>query len=779
MTDRDPATIRFLDRNGEVVAEAELFPETAGTLHVLSNEEMRKNCEARVQLVEGKAYEYRIAGGVFRITKMPGVVSRSRVTEDCGRITPGMNVGRLVLELEDPDENEVARGEVEVRSAKVGYRDDYRRMLEEITDRSVGLLHELRSPAHMYLLPDPGRAPETLAQRFAFVNSLLASRKFRDAILRITALPHLRNEPFETLRETRKGFRADRSVIRQIARGGRRIGVPAAHPLHARAATVPEHVVIRRSREVIDTPENRFVKHALTTFLLFVQKISEKLEAPESSGNSRLSGRARALEKELDDILRKPFFRDVSDLHLLPLNSPVLQRKGGYREILQAWLRFDMAARLVWSGGDDVYSAGKRDVAVLYEYWVFFKLLEIVCGLFTLAHPPAKELLEETAGGFGLKLKAGRHLSVNGFYKAKGRRLAVRFSYNRTFGGNGAAGGSNYPNAGSWTEGMRPDYTLSLWPAEFEEEEAERQELIVHVHFDAKYRIDGIREIFGTLGAESKGSGGRPEALDEEKKQQSAGRFKRADLLKMHAYRDAIRRSAGAWVIYPGDESRNWKGFHEILPGIGAFGLRPGRGETDGASGLARFIGDIAGHVCDHTTRRERSSFHTFRIHNHHGPSPDPKGSLSEMGPETWLRRTPHGETHVIVGWCKNDDHLSWIRRKGKYNFRMGARSGSLRLSPEIAGARYLLLHSYGRRAMDGLFEIKSKGPRVFSSEELLKHGYPGNPGGNFYLVFDIAPVPEFENYSWNLDMLPKRPTGRLSAWPYSTTLDQLLQHVN
>ena len=44
---------------------------------------------------------------------------------------------------------------------------------------------------------------------------------------------------------------------------------------------------------------------------------------------------------------------------------------------------------------------------------------------------------------------------------------------------------------------MRPDYTLSLWPAGFEQEEAEKQELITHVHFDAKYKVDNLVQQFG------------------------------------------------------------------------------------------------------------------------------------------------------------------------------------------------------------------------------------------------------------------------------------------
>jgi len=33
---------------------------------------------------------------------------------------------------------------------------------------------------------------------------------------------------------------------------------------------------------------------------------------------------------------------------------------------------FDLAAKLFWQGGEDVYSGDKKDVAVLYEYWLIF-----------------------------------------------------------------------------------------------------------------------------------------------------------------------------------------------------------------------------------------------------------------------------------------------------------------------------------------------------------------------------------------------------------------------
>jgi hypothetical protein len=50
---------------------------------------------------------------------------------------------------------------------------------------------------------------------------------------------------------------------------------------------------------------------------------------------------------------------------------------------------------------------------------------------------------------------------------------------------------------GSWTRRLHPDYTLTFWPEGLTEAEAERRELLAHVHFDAKCRVEDIEELFG------------------------------------------------------------------------------------------------------------------------------------------------------------------------------------------------------------------------------------------------------------------------------------------
>jgi hypothetical protein len=765
--------LEFFDGRGTPVARLALYaPEgKTGSLLRLAEAEARDAGEEPVQILEGLRYEYAFEGAGAESLRLEETFGKGMVEPSnnprlahCGSIATGLNTGRLGLVARDAAGAIVGRAAIEVRSRKLGYRNDYRQMLEDITGQCVDLLMELRAPAAMRLAPDPGRTPETIGQRFAFLRALIGSRQFGDALHRITTHPHQRWEPEETSCDTRRGFRPDARAIRQLARAPRRSPLPDGHPLAGVISSLPERILVYLNVQSEDTPENRFVKFALQTFVGFLNRMRLKLEEDGSAADTRLRNEIAALEGRLETVLAADVFRDVSEPDVLPLGSTVLQRKEGYREVYQAWLRFDMAARLVWRGGDDVYGAGQRDIAALYEYWVFFKLLDIVAGVFKLEKPAAQTLIEKTADGFGLKLKTGEHLAFQGIFLGGARPLSVSFSYNRSFAQN-----RNPSVSGSWTERMRPDYTLSLWPSDFDPDEAEAQELMVHIHFDAKYRIESIEQIFGKDDAELD-EAGRERDLNSEKQEQREGRYKRADLLKMHAYHDAIRRTQGAYVLYPGDKAMQWEGYREILPGIGAFPIRPGNGVRE----VEKFVREIVEHTCDRATARERQSYHTYRTQE----APAAYSVLRaypERGAVSASRHTPPAETFVLVGWSKGEEHLKWILREKLYNFRMDTRAGSLRLEPEIAAAQYLLLHREGARAEPGLLRITSKGPRVLSKDALKRKGYPGEPGGDFYLVFDVEQAGEFDSFSWDYTKLPNRPGGRLSAAPFAVALDAVL----
>lgn len=782
----------IVDSHGNTMGQLELAAQGKADLGAglealiqLSAAEAAALGEAEVQVLEGARYEYALPSPNWELKTTSwgastDVVLQSKLPsrQHCGVLNPGLATGTLNLTVQDAAGQPVGTARIEVRSRKLGYRTDYQLMLNDITEHCVGLLQDWQGATDFKATPDASGDEATLGQQFAFVRALLNTPSFEHALQRIASHPHETWTQEETQQPVVRGFKPSGKLMRQLASGSRRIAVPSGHSLYAVLPTLPERITVRQNSRTTDTPENRFVKFALRSFRQFLAEMRDK-PALQTTKHERLRTELDALTDKLDQALGCDALRHAGEPTFLPLGSPTLQRREGYRQVLQAWTSFAMAAKLVWEGGEKVYGMGQRDVATLYEYWVFFELLRTVKDVLKLDMPDIKNLIVPTGDGFGLKLRAGKHLPLSGTSKQLGRELEVRFSYNRTFSSNKTAS-----QTGSWTKHMRPDYTLSLWPVGFTEAQAEAQELMVHVHFDAKYRLEQAANLLSSP-TETAGADGEKDAIEEDeiKQAEASGTYKRADLLKMHAYRDAIRRSHGAYVVYPGDKQDGapFQGFHEVLPGLGAFALRPG----NGTEALQKFLRDVVAHVCDRTTARERQTYETYKSYQRKGPKlAEEARALYNTVPEQWVtgkRHTPPADTHVLVGWYKDAAHLQWILTKGLYNFRMGATEGGLRLTPEVVGAQYVLLHGEGGLAWPGLLRVEEahQGPSLMSKQQLSGHGYPSVPSREAYLVFNVAADLAFEGMQWDLKTIPNMPSNANEGYPFATTLDVLLATAN
>jgi predicted component of viral defense system (DUF524 family) len=251
------------------------------------------------------------------------------------------------------------------------YRENYRFMLKDITYKCTELLMQINSPVEQNFETDFSRDNKTIYQRFSFINAIIQNKDFEEAVLKIIASPKTNWDTKEEVVDIRRIKRFNNAATKQLISGSNRIPLQSSHPLYkVGIPSIPNKINSYRKIEHTDTPENRFIKHALEVFLRFAEDCQQYFK---DKGYARPSTEASNLVTKLEGYLSQSFFKDISRPTSLKLNSPVLQRKSGYREVLSTWLQFDLASKLVWKGGDDVYKAGKRDIATLYEYWLFFK----------------------------------------------------------------------------------------------------------------------------------------------------------------------------------------------------------------------------------------------------------------------------------------------------------------------------------------------------------------------------------------------------------------------
>lgn len=761
-----------LDSQGRFVATVRIWPKrrdqgshpAQADLVIRDTAEAGAAGECPVQLRERGRYTYQILSGESGVLlREARGISRNPSAPDRGDIEPGDYCGTLPLVVVRQGEEEipVGTGTVEVRSVKMHYREHYRSMLSSIAERCAGLLLDSRSATQMRVSSEWRRNRVSLEQQLEFLRHTLESSQFRSAIDEIFRNPHriLKNESRD--QPVGRPFKAGRDLARQIGKAGDRLALPAKHPLRGCPSPVhslPSRVVVTVRRDFLDTAENRFVKMVLVEFRDFLTEVGVFLgRANAGTGaieNARLLAEVTRLRARMETLLGRGFFPEIERPDWLPLGSPVLQRKAGYREILHVWLQFHAGAQLAWDGGAEIWRAGSRNVATLYEYWLFFQLEALFRSKFQCETPLHAILLDNDNGLPRLKLQRGveLHTPVGGVWSNTALRpLRAEFQFNRKFHRN-----RNHESSGSWTRGVQPDYTISIWPAEFTKEDAEKSEVIVHVHFDAKYRVENVQSMFG-------------DDVDDECIQDMAETdsvrptaAKYSDLLKMHAYRDAIRRTAGAYVLYPGNpgdgrrfEEFDIERFHELLPGLGAFAIRPRPdGRADGIETLGRFLDDVVAHLANRTTERERVTFYraeSYRIEE----APVFYGGLQiaeRDGANESQRALPPADHHIVVAWFNTPEQLAWTRKEGLVNVRLGNRPGTWRVPPEFASARHVLLRSHSHEVVKGLWKLSENEPgyKVFTAGDLKRSGYPGSAEGEIYAVFQVTEDPLYKNQEWD-----------------------------
>jgi predicted component of viral defense system (DUF524 family) len=754
--------IVFRNASGALLAKVRLTPvkdaatDSTAPLVLINDVEAREHGETIVQLRESERYEYQVISENGQDLRLRCSLSSRRKSlgeaglPDAGLIETRTFCGALLLELvAGPVEvGKVAAAStiIDVRSLKLDYRTEYRGMLRRLTDEIAALVADARSSAKVGFRSsfEERRDEGWLQLQLELLREILDGADFSSAMQRIVSYPH------ESLSTVMDSISVDRpmrwkpSVVRQLVINNPRREVPAGHPLRVSFGlhSVAERVSVPSRSRDLDTPENRFIKFALGEFRSFLAHAQSVFEGAKGWGAS--ASLSRRLASSIDDWLGRSFFRDISAMRIAPLGSPVLQRKSGYREVLRWWLRFKTAAEISWVGGEDLFRAGQRDVASLYEYWLFFELLDWFMRSCRVGSRPSVEELVEglEEGSPNLRLKKRVELGpFEGAVSMGGRKLNARFSYNKRFGPT-----SERAKRGSWSRALHPDYTLSFWPEGFDEAEAEREELLVHIHFDAKYRVENLEGIFGADDGED---------ADEE----VDGNYKRQDLLKMHAYRDAIKRSQGAYILYPGRAVKpmRFSGFHEILPGLGAFGVSPDEsGKAHGMDELTIFLEEAIAHLCHRATARERSGFHLARSYSDVAEAP--WVSSFDLPERDWLSggttALPPADHLILIAMRCESSELAWMATNKLGIVRIGRLDGPLQIQSEWSGLRHLIFRQVGDSAAAGLRRISRPGYRVLSGAELAGKGYPAKSTSDAFAVFDVEEKIDMPSAIWPIRQL-------------------------
>ena len=476
----------------------------------------------------------------------------------------------------------------EIVPQKMNYEEDYIELTKKLAEECAEILLEYSGvTANRFGTSDTNSA-ETLLEQFIFLREFCYLHNLQ------ALFGHIKRNPDRMLVKD--------EVLKPIGQGAPSAGF-YSNPFSSgrgwkivNGRPMPQEVSVTRKYDSLDTVANRFVKFALKKFNLICRELCFSLDAAkgksvEQNMYTECYREALKIQRITGDILRDHFFDDIRELTTMPQNNQVLEKREGYRQIFYAATMVDLALRLNWEGEQEAYSGESKNTALLYEYWLFFELRKIISSIENCQCVQAAEKpFINTDNGLTMSLSEGQ-TSCQAFLLPN---LGVRVNlyYNRTFSREEF---SNTKYAGSYSRPFRPDYTLEVYPSDFiRPEDAVREGVVSYIHFDAKYRITDLRSFIGSDENEMTEEQIKEE-VENDKQDSVTNTYKRGDLLKMHTYNDAIRRTVGSYVLYPGDfdsKTKNYRLFEEVLPGVGAFAIKPSI-QADSENALKDFISEI------------------------------------------------------------------------------------------------------------------------------------------------------------------------------------------
>ena len=396
----------------------------------------------------------------------------------------GNDVGWAELAVRDG--HDVVRLRFEVFPLKIDYRTDYVALRDEVAAMTRSLAMTVQARTFGAAAPAPSAEP-TLAEWLALLRGYF--EHFVRTANTVIVNPHFTlktsSQPVDAARARKVGERAlERRLRRPCSRSG---GVLAS------GIVLPIRVPEVRRRTTFDNPENRYFKYLLLETLRRLQQVVGARETGDEDADlsaeqrffEALRPEAVSMIRRVHGLLRAPFLEGLQAQVPSSLFSPVLYRHPAYSAFVQT-------ARLLNSGlslQGGALQIGIKNIAQLYEYWCFLRLVSLFRESFELEQQSLVQL---------------RHLRLV-IVLAKGKEAAVRFKesasgkslcllYDRMF-------------KGLPTVSQRPDNVIQL---------ASEERLYI---LDAKYRL----------------------AFDADYERQYGGVGPTIDDINtMHRYRDAI-----------------------------------------------------------------------------------------------------------------------------------------------------------------------------------------------------------------------------------------------
>ena len=457
--------------------------------------------------------------------------------------------------------------QVESTSLKIGYEDEYLRMLKDLTEEVLDQIVDIASITSAHLKAGSPANKENAFGKYILLKAALPLNRLKSscAIIKSKTHTNLISSHKWLPASAANGRYAMQDPISRMRWANSESGYPGDRRLK------PAEVLEDKRLESVDTPPNQFARFALRQF----KDACELIHKKASRYGKIHAADAKAYAEECGRLLRLSPFKECADIRTIPFESQVLQKRPGYRELFRAWITSNIGLSIKELSSQGLLSpeAENRDAPKLYELWLISHLKKALKEI-------SKDKMiihEELPYKDKEQVKIFKSTSDPLCIVRSEKNLLIALYYNRSFKAKGKPGAHNP----SYSVELKPDYTIEILQPERSGETfvtdlesyiklrdasspSRRPEAAgntSYIHFDAKFRINNVREL----------------------SEDDPTKAKPADIYKMHTYNEAIYGTVTSIILYPGKAPNEKRGqedaiytkFTDLVPGVSALAVRP------------------------------------------------------------------------------------------------------------------------------------------------------------------------------------------------------------
>lgn len=427
------------------------------------------------------------------------------------------------------DKNKILSVRIEVYSTKISYKEDYLKMLHDISDEVYTVAVDfLRQTYQNYRV---GNNRDTVPAVFFQIISKIFEQ-FVQATNRIITFPHHKLKEEHLLQPFYKIKKTDSRTRHWVERHPEYVKMSSDRVISEKALGVTKQITY-------NTLENQFAKYILINTTSRLIDFKKRYLTSSKDQEQHVLNSIDVMTRTLNRLLNGSFLKNVDTYRATQSMSLVFGMARGYRELYKYYLILQKG--LGFHG--DVFRISMKDTAQLYEYWCFIKLANILKKRFELSSP---DIVKADNTGITVTLVKGKKSEVRFFNPRTGEHMVLSY---------------NPGEQQTQTINQKPDNVLTL--------EKRGSDVPYKYVFDAKYKIEtNLPNDF------------YPDTKPGPKVE---------DINTMHRYRDAIlyedkslpkrfrfeKTMFGAYVLFPYDKEDEYKEhrFYKSIESVNIGGL--------------------------------------------------------------------------------------------------------------------------------------------------------------------------------------------------------------